>query len=298
MDKKQKIILVFVAMLVGLNFFCWKEVFVLSEPQKLRVDFFSVGQGDSFFIETPAGNTILIDGGPDGTVLGKLAENMPFWDREIDLVILTHPDSDHMTGLIDVLQKYKVDNILWTGISRDGDEYQKWLALLATQKKMGAKVIIAKSGEEIKSQNVLLDVLHPFTSLSGQYFKTDDNDTGVVAKLIYGKESFLFSADITSKEEQKIVDIASSQAPRNDELRANVLKVAHHGSKYSTSNVWLGAVEPQMAVISDGKNNMYHFPTTDVLNRLQNFGIKVLRTDEDGDVDMVSDGSNIKILNN
>ena len=98
---------------------------------------------------------ILIDGGPDSTVLEKLGEYMPFWDKEIDLVILTHPDSDHVTGLIDVLQKYKVDNILWTGISRDGSTYQQWLNVLAKQKKMGAKIIIAQSGEEIKAGNVL-----------------------------------------------------------------------------------------------------------------------------------------------
>ena len=131
--------------------------------------------------------------------------------------------------------------------------------------------------------------MHPFNSLNGQFFK-DDNDTGVVSKLIYGKESFLFSADITSKEEQKIVD-----ARKN--LQSNILKVAHHGTKYSTSDVWLGAVNPQIAVISDGKNNMYHFPTADVLNRLQNFGIKVLRTDQQGDINFVSDGNNIYKVN-
>ena len=140
------------------------------------------------------------------------------------------------------------------------------------QQKNGAKIIIAKSGEEIKSGNVLIDILHPLNSLNGQFFK-EDNDTGVVSKLIYGKESFLFTADITSKEEQKIVDA-------KDNLESDVLKVAHHGSKYSTSDVFLAAVEPQIAVISDGKNNMYHFPTPEVLQRLQNFGIKVLRTDQ------------------
>ena len=286
---QKKYIFFFSAILLALNFFCWKEVFALSVPQKLRVDFLSVGQGDSFFIETPVNNKILIDGGPDSSVLSKLAEKMPFWDREIDLVILTHPDSDHMTGLIDVLEKYKVDNILWTGIKRDGTEYQKWLKLLSQKQKNGTKIIIAKSGEEIKSGKVELDILHPFTSLNGQFFK-DDNDTGVVSKLTYGKESFLFSADITSKEEQKIVDAGKN-------LQANILKVAHHGSKYSTSNVWLGAVNPQIAVISDGKNNMYHFPTVDVLNRLQNFGIKVLRTDQQGDINFVSDGNNIYKVN-
>ncbi len=288
---KTKYVLFIVAFLLALNFFCWKEIFVLTSGNNLKVDFLSVGQGDSFFIETPGMDKILIDGGPDANVLQKLAENMPFWDKEIDLVILTHPDADHVTGLIDVLQRYKVDDILWTGIKRDGDEYQQWLKVLAHQKKMGAKIIIAKSGEEIKAGNVLIDILHPFDSLQGQYFKTDDNDTGVVSRLIYGRDSFLFAADITSKEEQKLVDAKS-------DIASDVLKVAHHGSKYSTSDNFLAAVNPKIAVISCGKNNQYHFPTPEVLQRLENFGIKMFRTDKDGDVKFISDGNNLRLINN
>ena len=289
MENKNKIILLFVGVLLGLNIFAWQDVFALAGPQKLKVDFLSVGQGDSFFIETPNRNKILIDGGPDATVLQKLGENMPFWDREIDLVVLTHPDSDHLTGLVDVLEKYKVDNILWTGISRDGSTFQKWQKLVAQQQKNRAKIIIAKAGEEIKSGNAELDILNPLASLQGQYFK-DDNDTGVVSRLVYGKNSFLFAADITSKEEQKLVDA-------KDILASDVLKTAHHGSKYSTSNIFLAAVAPKIAVISCGKNNSYGFPTLDVLQRLANFGVKTLRTDQNGDITVISDGNNIKILN-
>ncbi len=286
----KKIILSIATFLFLLNIFCWQEVFALYAGEKLKVDFLNVGQGDSFFIETPDMHYILIDGGPDSTVMKKLPESMPFWDKEIDLVILTHPDSDHLTGLIDVLQKYKVDNILWTGISRDGAIYQEWLKVLAKQKKEGAKIIIAQSGEEIKTGNVFIDVLNPLSSLDDKYFK-EDNDTGVVSRLIYGKISFLFSADITSKEEEKLVDSKTY-------LQSDVLKVAHHGSKYSTSDIFLAAVEPRIAVISCGKGNSYGFPTPEVLQRLENFGIKMFRTDKDGDVKFVSDGNTIKLLNN
>ena len=215
---------------------------------------------------------------------------MPFWQKDIDLVILTHPDSDHVNGLIDVLQKYKVNNIIWNGISRDGSTYQQWLNVIAKQKKMGAKIIIAQSGEEVKAGNVYINILNPLNSLNGKYFK-DDNDTGVVSRLIYGKISFLFSADITSKEEQKLIN-------EKFNLQSDVLKVAHHGSKYSTSDIFLAAVAPKVAVISDGKNNSYGFPTVDVLQRLENSGIKIFRTDEAGDVDFVSDGNTIKLLKN
>ena len=287
---QKKYIFFISALLIALNFFTWKEVFKLESPRVLKVDFLSVGQGDSFLVETPDKHYILIDGGPDSSVLGKLGEYMPFWDRTIDLVVLTHPDSDHVTGLIDVLSKYKIENILWTGISRDGATYQEWVNAVVKQKKEGAQIIIAKAGEEIKIGNVLMDVLNPFNNLAGQYFKTDDNDTGVVTKLVYGKTSFLFEADITGKEEQVLVN-------SGENLQSEVLKVAHHGSKYSTSDIFLAAVQPEIAVISDGKNNVYHFPTTDVLQRLEKFAIKIFRTDINGDVDFVSDGNNIKLVN-
>lgn len=115
---------------MALNFLAWQEVFALNGPKVLKVDFLSVGQGDSAFIETPGMDKILIDGGPDSSVLGKLAENMPFWEKEIDLVILTHPDSDHVNGLIDVLQKYKVDYVLWTGVARADATYKEWTKAL------------------------------------------------------------------------------------------------------------------------------------------------------------------------
>ena len=286
---EKKYVLILAGFLLMLNFFAWQEVFALNGPSYLKVDFLSIGQGDSEFIQTPANNKILIDGGPDSSVLGKLNNILPFWDREIDLVILTHPDSDHVDGLIDVLQKYKVDNILWTGIKIDTGTYQKWLEVVAQQKKKGAKVIIAESGEEIKSGNVAIDILSPVDSLNGQFFK-EDNDTGVVSKLIYGKNSFLFTADIDNKQEQKLVDDKC-------DLQSDVLKVAHHGSKYSSSDIFLAAVEPKVAVISCGKGNHYGFPTSEVLNRLQNFGIQIKRTDEDGDVEFLSDGNTIKQIN-
>ncbi|MEK7562535.1 MAG: MBL fold metallo-hydrolase, partial [Patescibacteria group bacterium] len=125
----------FVLFLLLLNFFAWKEVFALESPQILKVDFLDVGQGDAAFIETPEKHQILIDGGPTSAVLQKLADRMPFWDKEIDLVILTHPESDHMRGLFGVLQRYKVKYILWTGIVRTTSEFQKWVNVLDQKQK-------------------------------------------------------------------------------------------------------------------------------------------------------------------
>ena len=154
------------------------------------MDFLNVGQGDSAFIETPENYHILIDGGPDSTVLLKLGKILPFWDKKIDLIILTHPESDHMTGLMDVLQKYKVDYILWTGVKKTALEYDKWINLLNAQKKIGAKIIIAQSGQEIKMGNVLIDTIYPLESLEGKEMKNTSNDSCIVSKLIFGKNSF------------------------------------------------------------------------------------------------------------
>lgn len=284
----KKIISFVAAFLFVLNIFCWKEVFALNGKQYLEVDFLDVGQGDSAFIQTPEHHQILIDGGPDTSALKKLSSLMPFWDRTIDLVILTHPESDHMQGLLDILQRYEADYILWTGVKKSAPEYNTWLNILAKQKKMGAKIIIAKANQEIKAGNVLIDTLYPLESMEGKDMKNTSNDTCVVSKLIFGNNSFLFTGDITSVAEKEIVD-------SGEDILSDVLKVAHHGSKYSTSDLFLENVKPEIAVISVGKNNPYGHPTPEVLQRLQNFGIKIFRTDEDGDVKFISDGNTIKL---
>jgi competence protein ComEC len=286
---QKRVILSLAIFLLLLNILTWQEVFALNEIPKLKVDFLNVGQGDSVFIQTPEGHQILIDGGPDSSLLKKMASLVPIWDKTIDLVILTHPESDHMQGLLDLLQGYKADYILWSGVKKNAPEYDIWMSTLEKQKKLGAKILIAKAGQEIKAGNVLIDTLYPLESMEGKDMKDTSNDSCVVSKLIYGKDSFLFTGDISSTAEKQLADDKS-------DLQSDVLKVAHHGSKYSTSDLFLAAIEPKMAVISVGAKNTYGHPTPEVLQRLGKFGIKVFRTDTDGDVEFVSDG-NILIKN-
>jgi competence protein ComEC len=286
---KKKYLLLFAGFLFALNIFCWQEVFVLASSNDLKVVFFDVGQGDSAFIETPKRHQILIDGGPGSTVLSKLAKNMPFWDRTLDLVILTHPESDHMQGLLDVLQRYKADYILWTGIKRTSAEYNAWINVLKNQEKIGTKIISAESGQKIKIGPAVIDILHPLENLSGKEPK-NTNDTSVVSYLIYGSNSFLFTGDISNvAEKELIVSI--------ENIDLDVLKVAHHGSKYSTSDIFLESVKPKIAVISVGKNSYGH-PTPEVLQRLDDFEVKTLRTDQIRAITILSDGENLKIINN
>ena len=299
---KRKCILLIVGFLLALNLFCWQEVFVLVSDRNLKVDFFDVGQGDSAFIQTPEGHKILIDGGPSSAVLQKLSERMPFWDKSIDLIILTQPEKEHMTGLLDVLQKYRVNYFLWTGVVKSGAENKKLADILeklqgtrqnfmlASLFSENTKVITTIARQEIKAGDVLIETLYPFENLEGKELKNTSNDTCIVSKLIFGKSSFLFTCDISSVAEKKIIN-------SKEDVLSDVLKVAHHGSKYSTSDIFLEAAEPKIAVISAGAKNTYGHPTPEVLQRLEKFGIKILRTDKDGDVKMESDGNKIKIIN-
>jgi len=236
------------------------------------------------FIETPGGRQILIDGGPDASVLEKLGSVMSFWDRNLDLVILSHPEKDHLAGLIEVLKRYQVENILWTGIVRDTAEYREWVDGI---KKEGAKIVIAQAGQNLKIGKLEIDILSPPENLEGQELK-DSNDSSVVAKLIFGKDSFLFTGDISGK-------VEASLAKNSAGVDSDILKVSHHGSKYSSTDEFIKAVSPQIAVIEVGRENSYGHPTEDVLARLAKYGINIFRTDQDGDIKIISDGENLKI---
>lgn len=271
--------------LLGLNIFVLIAVYDLSQPNFLEVSFFDIGQGDAIFIETPKGHQILIDGGPDSTILEKLGKKMPFWDRTIDLVILTHPSADHLKGLLMVLKWYQVERILWTGIEVDTFVYQQWLELIA---KEDAVLFIAQSGQRIKmGKNIYLDILHPNENLKGQKIKGGRaiNNTSIVSRLIFGQNSFLFTADIEKQAEKELVG-------REVYLNSEVLKVAHHGSKTSSSEEFLAAVSPEKAIILVGKDNRYGHPHKEVLERLEKFNIKTFRTDLNGDVKIISNGIN------
>lgn len=134
----------------------------------MEVIFFNVGQGNAIFIETPYGHQIIIDGGPDSKILERLAKEIPFWDRTIDLVILTHPEKDHMVGLLKVLEGYEIEQILWTGVFPQTSEYNKWRESIEKEK---ARITIARASQRIKSGKVFLNILYPFESLEGKNLK-------------------------------------------------------------------------------------------------------------------------------
>jgi len=285
-SKREKLIWIILGLLFLINVIAWFVVYDLNKPRFLEITYFDVGQGDSIFIETLQGHQILIDGGPSSAVLEKLGQEMPFYDKSIDLIILTHPEHDHYFGLLEVLKRYEVENILWTGIIRDTAEWEEWMRLI---KEEGAQIIIAQAGQRIILQEepfIFIDILYPFESLESQEIKRS-NETSVVAHLFFEDVSFLFTGDIIKKTEKQLVEKGSY-------LESNVLKIAHHGSKSSSSSEFLEKALPELAIIQVGENSYGH-PYPEVLARLEEFDIQVLRTDLSGDIKIVSDGSNFNI---
>lgn len=267
-----------------LNIPLWIAVVSKEPADYLVVNFLDVGQGDAIFIETPLHNQVLIDGGQGSAVLSQLGQVMPFYDKEIDLVILTHPDSDHISGLIEVVKRYKVDTILTTGVKNDTKEFQVWQDLIQSK---NIPVQIAVLGQSIQlSQNIHLDVLAPLEDVNGKEVK-DLNHTSIVNRLVYGGFKVLFTGDAEFRVEKALIE-------KNIVVDSDIIKVGHHGSKSSTSQDFLDVVSPEVVVIQVGENNRYHHPAKEVLERLKN--TKVYRTDQDGRIEVRSDGTTYNIV--
>ena len=252
----------------------------------LKVYLFDVGQGDSVFIETPNGNQVLIDGGPDNTVLQKLGEVMPFYDKDIDMLMVSHPHADHIVGLIEVLNRYEVKSIIEAKESYNSAEFRAWQEAVKDENANEVEAIVYKIID--LGNDVTLTILHPFESVTGDNPKNPHDDV-VVAMLKYGELEVMLTGDMETKVERRLI-------MEGYDLDSDILKVGHHGSKTSTSEEFLSAVSPEVAVIQVGAKNRYGHPSPDILKRLEDYGIKYYRNDIDGDVELVSDGKNYKII--
>jgi len=263
----------------------------------LTVAFLNIGQGDAIFIEAPSGNQILIDGGPGKSVLRELSKVMPFYDRSIDVVLATHADQDHIGGIPDVLQKYKVDIFMETGVAGESSSYKE-LEKIVEEKSQGLtfrnskggtlKKILARRGMAVDlGDGVVLQILFPDRDPSGM----ETNTSSIIARLVYGKNEFMFTGDSPKAIESYLVSLQSQS--RTLVLQSDVLKAGHHGSKTSTSLEFVTAVSPEYVVISAGKDNRYGHPNQEVLDIFTNFGSQILRTDEQGRIVFKSDGTNL-----
>lgn len=273
MQKKITILII----LVIANVFSWSVIFEQSQDRGLEVCFLDIGQGDSFFIQTSQGHQILIDGGPDNKLIKKLEQRIPFWDRTIDLLILTHSDRDHVFGFLEVLKNYEIENILWTGALGRSSLFEEWQETIENE---GAKIWIAEEGLIISLPDErYFEVLYPFESLERREVSAM-NDTSIVMMLNTDKEKILFTGDISKRIEHLLIEEGIL-------LNADILKVPHHGSKTSSSEEFLEAVEPSLAIISVGRDNSYGHPSPIVLARYEEFGIKILQTSKEKDICLI-----------
>jgi competence protein ComEC len=270
----------------------------------LTVAFLDVGQGDSIFIEAPNGNQMLIDGGVGRGVLRELGKVMPFYDKSIDVVLATHPDADHIGGLNDVLERYRVDLFMESGVESDTSVYKELESrILNLESNRKIKKIEARSGMIIDlGSGVLFEILYPIYDTKGM----ESNTASIVGRLIYGENSFILTGDSPKNIEEYLVSLECRGQPLichgpeglPSALGSNVLKAGHHGSKTSTSDSFVFAISPQYAVISSGKNNRYGHPHQEVLDILEKYNVQVLNTADLGRIIFKSDGNRINLISN
>ncbi len=248
-------------------------------PQELTVAFLDVGQGDAVYIESPSKIQVLVDGGPaNGAVLSALGAVMPLYDRTIDMLIVTNPDEDHFGGFLAVLERYSIESVMEPGTMGKSKLYLEFEK--AVDREAAARVF-ARRGQMVDlGGGAYLNILFPDRAVTQE--KT--NDGSIVMQLIYGDTEIMFTGDTTKRMERYLVALDGKK------LQSDVLKVAHHGSRTSTSESFVAAVAPTYAVISDGKENRYGHPHQETLDTFEGAGVTVFRTDESGTIIMHSNG--------
>lgn len=243
---------------------------------KTHAEFFDVGQGDSALMTFPDGTRMLIDGGPDWSTLEHLGQALPFFDRTIDIVVLSHPNADHMMSLPEVLRRYHVRTLLTAGTVFSSGRYTATLSGAALA---GTQLLALSAGDHIDLTNATIRVVWPPKSRPPTMSKNENNDS-LTLLIETPKKRILFTGDLESIVERTLVEAHA-------DVRADILKVPHHGSKSSSSTGFLLAVQPTVAIISVGKNNGYGHPSSDVIRRLQAIGTDIRRTDQEGSIELM-----------
>lgn len=249
----------------------------------LTVTFLNVGQGDAIFIETPEGMQILIDGGPDAAILRELGRVMSVWDRSIDVVIGTHPDKDHVGGLVDVLDRYHVRQVVRTDNRNDTAASRAFDTRAETE---GAAIAYAEVGQVWSfGASTTMTIFSPL----GDEREWESNSASIVAQLRYGDIEFMFTGDIGMGIENYLVD------KYEDSLRSEVLKLGHHGSRTSSGEAFLVEVDPTYSIVSSGVDNTYGHPHDEVVERVKESGSQLLNTALTGRITFTTDGKTLRL---
>lgn len=260
------LVLVFITFLV--IFLDWQ-----STHRKLTFAMLDIGQGDALFIESPSGTQIFFDGGPAKKISNVIGEVLPTFDKTIDALVITNPDADHMSGFLYILQNYKVGQVFESGTTNDSETYKKFKEEI---KKQNIKSTIVTKGMRLHiGGGAYIDILFPDRDVS----TWERNDGSIVARLVYGESTIMLTGDTTEKVERIILENNNL-----NNLQSDILKVAHHGSRTSTSYDFVNTVNPKYALISNGLKNNYGHPHPEVLDILNSLGVKILRTDTLGTI--------------
>ena len=250
---------------------------------RLKLIFCDVGQGDGILIVTPKGKQVVVDGGPGTKVVDCLSSKMPFWDRTIEMMILTHAQEDHIEGQVEIFNRYKVERVVWNGVENETALFDEWQKLLSAEK---SQVHLAKEGDLIKLDKTSLEVLWPTAerlSIWQTLAPTDLNESSVVVRMIYGQLCAYLTGDLAKEILEGLIN-----------KHCQILKISHHGSKTGTSEALLELASPKIAVIQVGKNRFGH-PHKEVLDLLTSKGIKILRNDTVGTIEIESDGKSYTV---
>ena len=273
----------FLVLLMFIGFWClYLSYQAWLSTDYFKVIFFDVGQGDSILIIAPGGKTILIDGGPDNKVLRGLGEALPFWWRQIDLIVLTHAHDDHTTGLIEVERRYQVKQVLYNNLENKTPALDIIIKLFKEKK---IKTTQAEPGMSFKfGANCSLDIL-----AASKEPDLDENDYSIATSFNCLNKKILLTGDAGIKIEKELLG-------QNIDLKSDIFKISHHGSLTANSEEFLKAVKARVVAISVGINNKFNHPSAVILDRLQNLPVDIYRTDRVGTIEFLANNKTIKLI--
>lgn len=288
MISKNALLIYFALIFLGLGLLL---IFQLKDLGKFRLIACDVGQGDGLLLITPGGSQIVVDGGPGKKILDCLSRYMPFWDRKVELMVSTHPQQDHLEGLVAILGNYKVDTIATTGATNNTQTFFAWHEASV---KSGAKIYVPKAGDRLIVDKLVLEVLWPPADKLfewGNVPPSDLNENMVVLRISYGGFCAYLTGDVPKEILERVINKQSFSANRE----CQVLKISHHGSTTGTSQKVLDEIKPQLAIIQVGAKNQFGHPHKATLDILESSGVKILRNDLNGEIEVDSDGKSFSV---
>lgn len=286
-SKKNKLkIILSLSLMLAASIYIGFIYFLETEKKELLVSFIDCGQADCIFIKTPQNHQIIIDFG-DNKGLKDLSNRIPWWNKTIDLMIITHPHDDHIAGMFNIIKKYNVKNIMYTGVVGHSPLYLELIDLI---KQESIPLVIPNKNQVISfGQKCDLKILFPLQNLVNKEV-ANLNNSSIVSQLDCLGSLFLFMGDAELEEEQEILN-------KGIVIKSDVLKAGHHGSITSSQQDFLEKVKPEITIIMVGENNKFNHPSLRTVKKLERIDSQIFRTDLDGTVDILNKGQGLVIKN-